>query len=165
MSRTELPSEAFFELAQDIWSAVFSASLEACVDTPWNASSLLSGSIQITGGWEGIVVLRCPSALARELAGMIFGPEQIADAEVFDALGELTNLVAGALQPLLPAPSEITPPAIVEGADHKLMFPSCSLVNEVLYSFRSQPIEILVFEANHTGCFTPGREPRCYLSD
>src|SRR5580700_7342784 len=100
MTQAELPTQEFFQLAQNIWVAVFSASLEAAVDTVLDPSNLLSSSIQITGSWEGIVVLRCPAGLARELAGMIFGPEEIADAEIFDALGELTNLLAGALQPL-----------------------------------------------------------------
>lgn len=163
MSRTELPSETFFQIAQDIWDAVFSASLEATDDTVLNSSSLLASSIEITGSWEGIVVFRCRPALARELAGMLFGPEEVAEAEIFDALGELANLIAGALQPLLPAPSEMTPPSVTEGADHRQMFPSCSLVNEVHCSFRAQPIEILVFEANHNGCVETGGEPRCNL--
>jgi CheY-specific phosphatase CheX len=159
MTQAELPTQEFFQLAQNIWVAVFSASLEAAVDTVLNPSNLLSSSIQITGSWEGIVVLRCPAGLARELAGMIFGPEEIADAEIFDALGELTNLLAGALQPLLPAPSEMTAPSIIESEDYARMFPSCSLVHEVHCSFRSQPIDILVFEANHTAWIKPHAAP------
>jgi CheY-specific phosphatase CheX len=159
VTQAELPTQEVFQLAQNVWAGVFSSSLEAAVDTVLNPSSLLSSSIQITGSWEGIVVMRCPIALARELAGMIFGPEEIADAEIFDALGELTNLLAGALQPLLPAPSEMTPPSVIGSEDYARMFPSCSLVNEVHCSFLSQPLDILVFEANHTAWVKPHAAP------
>jgi hypothetical protein len=78
--------------------------------------------------------------LARELACSMLELDAPEDADFCDAMGELANLTAGVVQPLLPSPSELTTLSFIRGRDYKLVFPRCSIVNEVHFRFHSQPL-------------------------
>ena len=110
------------------------------------------------------MALRSSLTLARELACTMLALDTPEDADICDAMGELANLAAGAVQPLLPSPSELTPPSVIEGKDFKLVFPRCSIVNEVHFRFHSQPLTLTVFEANHERCGRTAAATRCNLA-
>jgi chemotaxis protein CheX len=155
--------EDIHKLAQNIWQTMFAESLEVAEQQTADRSAFLTGSIQITGAWKGVVVFGCPLPLAQSLTGIMLGLETPEDPDICDAVGELTNLTAGAIQALLPAPSELTPPSVAEGKDYKLVFPHCSIVSDVHFRFRSQLLTVSVFEADHDRCTKPGSELRCVL--
>ncbi len=165
MGQVELVAEDIYQLAQGIWETLFADHLEVAGEELAEPSGFISGCIQITGAWEGVVALRSSLALARELACTMLALDAPEDADLCDAMGELANLTAGAVQPLLPSPSELTPPSVVKGKDYKLIFPRCSIVNEVHFRFHSQPLTVTVFEANHDSCARTTAEPRCSLAD
>lgn len=107
----------------------------------------LTGCVQLTGAWEGAAVVRCSYKLASHLASTMFGMEELAVEEVCDTVGELANLTAGAVQALMPSPSELSPPSVVQGKDYKLILPRCSVMNEVYFRFQQEPFNIVIFEA------------------
>jgi CheY-specific phosphatase CheX len=136
-------------LADRIWDSMFGAGLElidkeAATDDP----RFLTGCVQLTGAWEGAAVVRCSYTLASQLASTMFGIEELALEEVSDTVGELANLTAGAVQALMPSPSELSPPSVVEGKDYKLILPRCSVMNQAHFRFHNEPFNIVVFEAN-----------------
>jgi len=69
--------------------------------------------VQFAGAWSGGVLLRCDSGLAHACAAILLADDACDDAAVRDALGELTNIVAGNLKAVLPAPSHLSLPAVV----------------------------------------------------
>jgi CheY-specific phosphatase CheX len=147
MRREQLLTEEIHEAAERLWQSMFEESLEYLSEEGETEDQrFLTGCIQVTGAWEGAVVLRASFAFARVVAGLMLGLEEAADEEVCDAMGELTNLTSGALQALLPAPSELTPPSVIEGKDYKLILPGHSVVNETHCRFRNEPLTIMLFE-------------------
>src|SRR5207248_3096506 len=79
----------------------------------------LTGRVPIGGAWEGAVSLRCPEPLCRSFAADLFGrlAADVEDADVFDALGELANIIGGNLKALLPGVCRLgLPTAAVEEA-------------------------------------------------
>lgn len=79
------------------------------------------GCVQITGTWCGAVLLQCSPEFASKAARIIFASEGTPSPEdERDALGELSNMVAGNLKALLPSPSFLALPTISEGIDHVL---------------------------------------------
>ena len=161
MERIALAVEDIHQLAQNIWDMMFGGGLEVAENEPAGGAAFLTGSIQITGAWEGVVALRVSLDLARELACSMLAIEDPQETDLCDAIGELANLTAGAVQPLLPTPTELTPPTVIEGRDYKLVFPRCSIVNEAAFGFRSQPLTITLFEANHDRCQRHPAETEC----
>jgi CheY-specific phosphatase CheX len=128
--RTTLPDAAVVEATDIIWEALFGSRLEAVAPAPASSSADLTGSIQISGAWEGVVVLGASRLIAQRLAGLMLEMAEPVDADICDVIGELANLIAGAVQALLPVPSDLSLPSVVAGKDYRLIFPRCSIVNE-----------------------------------
>jgi len=106
----------------------------------------LTGCVQLTGAWEGASVVRCSYKLAAQLASTMFGAEDLAMEEVCDAIGEIANLTAGAVQALMPSPSELSPPSVVEGKEYKLVIPHCLVTKRAYFRFNEEPFTIVVYE-------------------
>jgi chemotaxis protein CheX len=143
-----LEKDDLHQLADRIWESMFGDGLErlakeASSDDP----RFLTGCVQLTGAWEGAAVVRCSFKLASHLASVMFGTEELASEEVCDSVGELANLTAGAVQALMPSPSELSPPSVVEGKDYKLSLPHCTIMNQAYFVFQDEPFTIVVFEA------------------
>ena len=147
MRRLQLTAQDIHQLAQSIWNTLFEADLELVAAEPPSDGSFITGCIQISGAWEGAVVMRSSVALARRLAAQMLGLEEPEDADICDAMGELTNLMAGAAQTLLPAPSELTPPSVIEGKDYKLVLPHFAMANDVPFVFHDEPLSVLIFDS------------------
>lgn len=83
----------------------------------------LSAIIGISGSISGFVAFRCPSMLAMDIAATMFGiPFSDVTSEVKDAVGEVTNMVAGRIKLELDPHGTVfsmSPPTVVSG-DHEL---------------------------------------------
>ncbi len=81
----------------------------------------VSGIIGFTGALKGSAILAFPQATAMELvarfAGMRFEPDT---ADFADAVGELTNMVAGTAKSTLGETAGISTPLVVLGANHSV---------------------------------------------
>jgi chemotaxis protein CheX len=143
-----LEKDDLHQLADRIWESMFGDGLE-CLDDEGHSEDqrFLTGCVQLTGAWEGAAVVRCSYKLAAQLASVMFGTEELAAEEVSDCIGEMTNLTAGAVQAMMPSPSELSPPSVVEGKDYKLTLPRCAVMNQAYFRFQHEPFTIVVFEA------------------
>ena len=86
----------------------------------------ISGVIGLSGRAVGSVVLSLSSELAIQAASTMLSCEVRAiDADVCDAIGELTNMVAGAAKAELEEYRlSVSLPNVVTGKDHDVRFPS-----------------------------------------
>lgn len=86
----------------------------------------VSGLIGICGNYRGMVVLSLERSAALHVAGVLLGERQPqVNAEVADAIGELTNMVAGAAKAQLEEHRlSIGLPTVVCGKSHCVNFPS-----------------------------------------
>lgn len=97
----------------------------------------ISGVIGLSGRAVGTVVLSMPEQVALKAASVMLMTEctQV-DGDVLDAVGELTNMVAGRAKSQLEQFSlSVSLPNIVTGQDHEIRFPSN--VSPILVSFES----------------------------
>ncbi len=110
------------------------------------APRTFTGCVQLTGDYEGAALLRCGTSLARRLAAVMFeaSPESLTLEEVQDALGELTNMVAGNVKPLLGGVSRLSLPSVVEGSDYTILVPGSEPVASVLFDCGGEPFEVTV---------------------
>jgi len=86
----------------------------------------VSGIIGLTGKAKGIVVLSLCEKAALGAAGVLLQqPCETIDADVIDAVGELTNIVAGGAKAQLEQlEMSIGLPTVISGSDHSIGFPS-----------------------------------------
>ena len=103
-------------IAQDVWASFLSVQLEqvAVDDAGLAGRPSVVGAVRVTDAWFGAVVLELTPNLAKQVAATMFGsePDEVTDAEVVDALGELTNMIGGNVKSLLPAPSQLSLPMV-----------------------------------------------------
>jgi chemotaxis protein CheX len=103
----------------------------------------LTGCVHIDGAWNGAALVECELPLARRITAVLFDRPagDVSLHDVRDALGEITNMIGGNVKALLPAPSRLSLPTVVEGADYAVTVPRTRPAGVV--SFRAGA-EILV---------------------
>ncbi len=81
----------------------------------------VSGIIGFSGALAGTTVLSFPYATATKLVSMFAGAELAPTSPDFaDAVGELTNMIAGSAKSQLGEVAGITTPVVVVGANHSV---------------------------------------------
>lgn len=133
MNKTTPPLKAFTEKAAAIVQQVFGSMLGVEVRSapaappapPGEAPPGVVAAVYFTAGWKGAVLLECapPQAYAFTAKLMSIPKPSRVDDDVRDALGELTNIIAGNLKAALPKGVELSMPSVVEGGDftHKIV--------------------------------------------
>lgn len=98
----------------------------------------VSGVIGISGAVAGMVVVNLSATAAREVLKRMVGSESDeVNQEVCDAVGELTNMIAGSAKAQLAKQNlSISLPNVVSGPGHIIHFPSD--VRPMVISFNSE---------------------------
>lgn len=114
------------------------------------ASGMIAACVQITGGWQGAVVLACPQPLAAKAAATMFGLEASActDTDMQDAIAELTNMIGGNFKGLLALdePCQLSLPAVVAGADYVARVPGSRPIHHVAVAAEGHVLQVLIVE-------------------
>ena len=138
-------------IAQDVWSSFLMLELEPHplgTDAPALDGRTMTGTVHVSGEWEGSVFLQVPCDLARACAEAMFAadPGSLSGDEVCDALGELTNMVGGNIKSLLPAPSKLSIPSVAEGESYTVRVPGAVLLEKVALVCVAGPLHISVWK-------------------
>lgn len=94
-----------------------------------------AGTVAITGDVSIALVVRMPVVLATGLTAAMFGTaaDAVSGEEVADALGEVANVVAGALKGSLDADCRLSLPSVTEGRDLRIGVPGGAVRTEVCF--------------------------------
>ena len=146
----ELDCDSLSALAADIFTSMLGFELE-----PGNGamgmlgkSATMTACVQIAGDWPGAVTVSCPTQLAKEFAGAMFGCDgnDLDLEDVMDALGELTNMTGGSVKGLVPGDNELGIPTVAEGERFSMTVPHASEVARLEFEYGGLPLAILVFK-------------------
>lgn len=116
-----MPTEVSVEMLADIVQSVFVTMMDLEVspgDLEWQpAGDRLTSSVQLTGDWNGSVLLECSQHQACEFAGRILAmdaPEAV-DDDVRDVIGELANMIGGNMKSGMGNGIRLSMPTVVDG--------------------------------------------------
>ena len=148
----QLDNDVIRQVAESVWTTTLGLDLtpaepKAAGD---EEREFLTGCVHIVGAWEGAAALHCSVALAKQAAAIMFDCEEPQPEEVRDALGELVNMTGGNTKALLPGPSTLSLPSIIDGKNHHVVVPGSKLLNQVELECQGEPLEILVMKASGT---------------
>jgi len=101
----------------------------------------VTGCVHLSGAYTGAIMLQCSSPAARDAAAALFSvsPDDVTQAEVVDAMGEIANMVGGNVKSMLPGPSTLSLPSVIHG---RLSLPGSQVVREVTLAWRTQPLTV-----------------------
>jgi chemotaxis protein CheX len=72
----------------------------------------IDGEVRISGAWDGLVAVSCPSHLACRMTMAVVGLAPSSPGDVIDVLGEVANITGGNIKALLPSPTVLSPPTV-----------------------------------------------------
>jgi chemotaxis protein CheX len=131
----------------DVFSKMLSCDLVYLPDQSkpaYHAEHEVSGCIGLSGACRGVVVVSLGRDTAISVAEILLGerPEQL-NSDVTDAVGELTNMIAGAAKTLLKKDDlNVGLPTVVLGKNHSFSFPSRSIPACLLFESSIGPVQV-----------------------
>lgn len=140
-----------FEILETIWSTQLGFELdddEQSANVPADSQEdLMTGIVQISGGFAGAVHLICARSVVRAAAARMFSmPEgDLGDEDLRDALGELANMVGGNLKTLLPGSEFISLPTVIEGSDYDVARLDSDVVVRIEALYEGKPLRVVLF--------------------
>ncbi len=153
----QIRREELVVLTEQIWDSMLQIPLQpidelAALDAGTADSKTqenLSACVQIMGAWRGAVRLDCSCRFAGRTAAAFLGlsEQEVLREQMLDALGEVTNMVAGSIKPLLPGPCHISLPSVVDGFDYELNIRRGQLLLSSDFESEGEKLTVKLFEA------------------
>ncbi len=137
------------EVNESVWTSMLGLELVACEPAPdLPGETYLFGSVTISGACDAAVMVQLPLGMARHLAATMFGQdeESIGEEEIFDALGEMANMVGGNVKGALPGDSKLSLPTVVEGRNFRWASPGADPVTDLSYQCQAWTVRTVMFE-------------------
>lgn len=134
-------------MAAEIWTGMLQMELEGA-SRPAVKTNGIGACVHISGAWQGAVLVHCSLELARLATARFLAvdPGEIAIEQMRDAMGELANMSAGSVKPLLPEPCQLSLPSVADGTDYHLSVPQGTLLLESTFQCGGEPLSITVLQ-------------------
>ena len=127
------------QLIETAWHSVLGLELSTDPDLmdPMSHHHTVAASVQISGGWNGALVVFCQADLGRRVAAIMFDVEngELAVELVQDAMGELANIIGGGIKGLVDGECHLSLPTVADGTVYSLRVRGGRVVKEM--GFRS----------------------------
>lgn len=160
--------EEIIGMAQQIWHSMLHLPLRPVEHMPARNGNTavpserqsLSACVQITGAWTGAVRLDCSRRFASRTAAAFLGLSEleVPREQMLDALGEVTNMVAGSVKPLLPGPCQISLPSVVDGTHYELNIRKGRVISSAGLENEGEKLTVTLLEATSTLPITARRD-------
>ena len=138
------------EVTQTVWHLVLNTSAKYVDPRPLPQANddLVSGAVQVNGSWNGAITIFCSMNLARNAAAQMYNstPEGVPDPDVYDAMGELANMIGGNVRALLPEPCQLSLPTVV-ASERVTLQSHDTVLFEMTFTSVGQPFWIRLTEA------------------
>jgi chemotaxis protein CheX len=147
MTQVLFTEDVVTEITSSVWRAFLSESddiIPVAVDA---SDASLTGTVSISGQWDGLVALTCSSVAATRVAALMFDAEleKISQADVLDAVGELVNIVGGNLKGMLPSPTGLSLPSVMDGTEPIDARAGADLLVDVQLSWMDEPVRVSIW--------------------
>ena len=135
------------QIVTDIWTTMLGFPVRTRTEpVEMNGSRNLSASVQISGGWDGTVLVSCSEDLARKAAATMFDAEEATDEEMRDALGEIANMTAGNVKSHIEAYCRLSLPMVAEGKELLITIPGSNVVVQATFDCDEEAFSVEVYE-------------------
>lgn len=142
--------QEIFEITEMTWQAMLGLDIQACslpskIDL---AEEFLTGRVEISGAWNGLVVLHGSWQLANSAACVIFGTgrSEVTAQDRSDAIYELANVIAGNIKSLLPGPCQLALPQVLVTTWESLDVAYAECVSELVFDCQDQPLYVSLWK-------------------
>ena len=118
--QTEVKVEILAQIVESVFLTMMDLELTSS-EKPWHpGGERLTSFVQLTGDWNGAVLIECTRRQACQFAGRILAmdPPDAVDDDVRDVLGELANMIGGNMKCGMSATGvRLSMPTVMDGTD------------------------------------------------
>jgi len=135
------------EIAQAVFATMLNMELYPGAGTVASSDSSFLAMIQLSGDWQGSVVLDFPQEIARAAASAMLGlaPEEVTIEDEYEVAAELTNMIGGNTKSVLPGQSFLSLPTIVSGQKMGLVMRDTLLIDDVVLVSEFGPVRVRLY--------------------
>jgi chemotaxis protein CheX len=140
------------QIAQSIFATMFELELfRTDDDSPGDEESLIA-TVHIAGAWTGCVLIALSPGIARITAAhmLSLAADAVTTEDEREVASEIVNMVGGNLKSLLPAPSFLSLPTIISGADFGLLMHEAELVDSLTLDSETGRVQIRLYEKKNS---------------
>jgi chemotaxis protein CheX len=104
------------QVVTDVCSGMLGLELEPSSEATCDEKDAVSAVVRISGGWESLVQVLAPRKTAVAIASTMFAmsEDELSEAEIRDAVGEIVNMVGGNLKGISEGDSSLSLPCVGE---------------------------------------------------
>jgi chemotaxis protein CheX len=129
---------------------------------PWSpAHDQLTSAVQLSGKWNGAVLLECNRWQACRFAGRFLSmdPPDTVNDDVRDVLGELANMIGGNMKSAVATGLSLSIPSVTDGSDYGLRVCGSEIQNRLGFECAEGPFWVTLLAV------APGRLTGSRLRD
>ena len=137
------------QMTNAIWGGMLQIELQPAEIVPNKPG--IGACVQITGAWEGAVRVDCSHTLAQLATARFMGvsPEEVAIDQIRDAMGELANMSAGSVKPLLPPTCHLSLPTVADGTDYNFTVPHGEVLLTSAFEYQGEAMKITILQRKY----------------
>jgi chemotaxis protein CheX len=135
------------QITATVFETILALPVNTTNDLYGSHSSWFTGAVYYAGEWQGALMVECSREQAMDWAARFMSltpPVNVDDAR--DGLGELTNIIAGNLKPLLPTGVGLSIPSVVQGSDYCLRICGGNLSETLCFQDSLGPFRVTLVE-------------------
>ena len=140
--------QQILSLSRQLWHDQLGLNIDTASEATNHSSDekTWASCINISGAWQGALVLECPESIARHAAAMLFSAdgEETSNEDIRDALKELAVMIGKRVRAFLPEATKFSRPSIVAEADRAEILQSLAELTDLHLSCEGRPIRIAI---------------------
>lgn len=129
---------------REVFSLMIGRALETGKESQLQPGTEFAAMVGLAGDICGVISVRCGQDSAERIAALMLDlPPEKAVEHVWDALGEVANMVAGNFKNKLNGKNDgcmLSLPTVITGADYRFRSPSVESGVELQFSFENMPL-------------------------
>jgi len=143
-------AQQLLSLSRQLWNDHLGLTIDAEENGSGRApdEKTWSSCINISGAWQGALVLECPESIARHAAAMLFSSdgEETTEEDIQDALKELSAMIGKRMRQMLPESTKFSRPSIVTEPDRDEILGSLEELTHLHLKCEGRPIRIALLQ-------------------
>jgi len=148
---TEVSMEMLSEIVKSVFLTMMDLELSSS-ETTWHpCGDRLTSFVQLTGDWNGAVLLECSRDQACNFAGRILAmqPPETVDDDVRDVLGELANMIGGNMKCGMTPGVRLSMPTVLDGSDYDLRVCGSQIKERLAFRCEDSHFWVTVLSKGH----------------
>ena len=132
---TEVSVDMLEEIVQSVFITMMGLEVSPSATSTSPAGKRLTSFVQLTGEWNGAVMLECSEQQACQFAGRILAMDapDVVDDDVRDMLGELANMIGGNMKSGMATGIRLSMPTVMDGSDYDLRVCGAKVKNKLAF--------------------------------